>query len=80
MRYIESVQRALDYIEEHLDEELDLYSIADESVGLSLFKGQYAGYYALQMAGSTFMVVPIIIIFVFFQKHIIENYSISGMK
>ncbi|QGQ99726.1 carbohydrate ABC transporter permease [Paenibacillus psychroresistens] len=50
------------------------------SVGLSLLKGQYAGNYALQMAGSAFMVVPIIIIFVFFQKHIIENYSISGMK
>jgi multiple sugar transport system permease protein len=50
------------------------------SVGLSLLKGQYAGNYALQMAGSAFMVVPIIIIFIFFQKHIIENYSISGMK
>ncbi|WP_029192200.1 carbohydrate ABC transporter permease [Paenibacillus harenae] len=50
------------------------------SVGLSLLKGQYGGNYALQMAGSTFMVVPIIIIFIFFQKHIIENYSISGMK
>ncbi|MFD2614919.1 carbohydrate ABC transporter permease [Paenibacillus gansuensis] len=50
------------------------------SVGLSLLKGQYGGNYALQMAGSAFMVVPIIAIFVFFQKHIIENYSISGMK
>nr|WP_274654950.1 carbohydrate ABC transporter permease [Paenibacillus humicola] len=50
------------------------------SVGLSLLKGQYSGNYALQMAGSAFMVVPIIIIFVFFQRHIIENYSISGMK
>lgn len=50
------------------------------SVGLSLLKGQYGGNYALQMAGSTFMVVPIIIIFIFFQKHIIENYAISGIK
>jgi multiple sugar transport system permease protein len=50
------------------------------SVGLSLLKGQYAGNYALQMAGSAFMVVPIIIIFAFFQKHIIENYTISGLK
>jgi multiple sugar transport system permease protein len=50
------------------------------SVGLSLLKGQYAGNYALQMAGSAFMVLPIIIIFIFFQRHIIENYSISGMK
>lgn len=50
------------------------------SVGLSLLKGQFSGNFALQMAGSTFMVLPIIIIFTFFQKHIIENYSISGMK
>ncbi|RHW43563.1 carbohydrate ABC transporter permease [Neobacillus notoginsengisoli] len=50
------------------------------SVGLSLLKGQYASNFALQMAGSTFMVVPIIIIFIFFQKYIIDGYTISGMK
>ncbi|MBB6284749.1 carbohydrate ABC transporter permease [Geobacillus subterraneus] len=50
------------------------------SVALSLLKGQYGGNFALQMAGSTFMVVPIIIVFLFFQKHIIESYTISGMK
>jgi multiple sugar transport system permease protein len=50
------------------------------SVGLSLLKGQFNGKFALQMAGSTFMVLPIIIIFSIFQKHIIENYTISGMK
>jgi multiple sugar transport system permease protein len=50
------------------------------SVGLSLLKGQYGGNFALQMAGSSFMVIPIIIIFIFFQKHIIEGYNISGMK
>ncbi|KOO50705.1 carbohydrate ABC transporter permease [Priestia koreensis] len=50
------------------------------SVGLSLLKGQYGGNFALQMAGSTFMVVPIIIIFMFFQKHIIDGYNMSGMK
>ncbi|WP_256834902.1 carbohydrate ABC transporter permease [Parageobacillus thermoglucosidasius] len=50
------------------------------SVALSLLKGQYGGNFALQMAGSTFMVVPIIVIFMFFQKYIIESYTISGMK
>ncbi|MGG3791842.1 carbohydrate ABC transporter permease [Geobacillus thermodenitrificans] len=50
------------------------------SVALSLLKGQYGGNFALQMAGSTFMVVPIVIVFLFFQKHIIESYTISGMK
>jgi multiple sugar transport system permease protein len=50
------------------------------SVGLALLKGQYGGNFALQMAGSTLMVVPIIIVFMIFQKHIIEGYTISGMK
>ncbi|WP_342565969.1 carbohydrate ABC transporter permease [Paenibacillus sp. FSL R7-0345] len=50
------------------------------SVGLSLLKGQYGTAFGLQMAGAAFMVVPIVIIFIFFQKHIIEGYTISGMK
>ncbi|OAB36028.1 carbohydrate ABC transporter permease [Paenibacillus glacialis] len=50
------------------------------SVGLSLLKSQYGGNFALQMAGATFMVMPIIIIFIIFQKNIIENYTTSGLK
>lgn len=50
------------------------------SVGLSLLKGQYGTAFGLQMAGAAFMVVPIVIIFIFFQKHIIEGYTISGIK
>ncbi|MFB5269980.1 carbohydrate ABC transporter permease [Paenibacillus enshidis] len=50
------------------------------SVGLSLLKGQNESQFALQMAGSAFMVVPIIFIFIIFQKYIIDNYTISGIK
>ncbi|MNI64465.1 L-arabinose transport system permease protein AraQ [compost metagenome] len=50
------------------------------SVGLSLLKGQHGGNYALQMAGATFMVAPIMAIFIYFQKHIIDNFTISGIK
>lgn len=50
------------------------------SVGLSLLKGQNNSSYGLQMAGASLMIVPIIIIFAIFQKHIIEGYSLSGMK
>ncbi|MBA9087762.1 multiple sugar transport system permease protein [Fontibacillus solani] len=50
------------------------------SVGLSLLKGEYATAFGLQMAGAAIMIVPIIVIFSFFQKHIIEGYTISGMK
>jgi multiple sugar transport system permease protein len=54
-----------------------LYSL---SVGLALMKSQSNQNFALQMAGATLMVAPIIIIFIIFQRHIIENYTISGMK
>lgn len=50
------------------------------SVGLSLLQGQYASNFALQMAGAAFMVVPIIIIFSFFQKYIVEGFTMSGIK
>lgn len=50
------------------------------SVGLSLLKGQNAASYGLQMAGASLMIVPIIIIFSIFQKHIIDGYTLSGMK
>lgn len=45
MRYVESVQRAIDYIERHLDEELDLSSIAEEAY-LSIAQ-LYRTFYAL---------------------------------
>lgn len=50
------------------------------SVGLALLKGQYAANFGLQMAGATFMVIPVIVLFTYFQRHIIENFSISGLK
>ncbi|SDT23708.1 multiple sugar transport system permease protein [Paenibacillaceae bacterium GAS479] len=50
------------------------------SVGLQLLKGQNGTNFALQMAGASFMVVPILIIFILFQRQIIENYNISGIK
>ncbi|PZE22327.1 carbohydrate ABC transporter permease [Paenibacillus xerothermodurans] len=55
----------------------NLYTL---SVGLALMKSQTNQNFALQMAGATLMVLPIIIIFIIFQRHIIENYTISGMK
>ncbi|MGN7454551.1 carbohydrate ABC transporter permease [Paenibacillus pasadenensis] len=50
------------------------------SVGLQLLKGQNTTNFALQMAGAAFMVLPIMVIFIFFQRQIIENYNISGIK
>lgn len=50
------------------------------SVGLQLLQGQHGTNYALQMAGATFMVIPILIVFSIFQKYILQGFNISGMK
>lgn len=50
------------------------------SVGLQLLQGQHGTNYALQMAGATFMVIPILIVFAIFQKYILQGFNVSGMK
>lgn len=50
------------------------------SIGLQLLQGQHTNKYALQMAGSTLMVIPILIIFFIFQKNIIDGSTTSGLK
>lgn len=50
------------------------------SVGLALLKGQNETSFALQMAGSTIMVIPIVILFMFVQKHIVQGFNTSGIK
>ncbi|KAB8126546.1 carbohydrate ABC transporter permease [Gracilibacillus oryzae] len=50
------------------------------SVGMSLLKGQYSTSFALQMAGATFMVIPILIIFTIFQRNIVQGFNMTGIK
>lgn len=50
------------------------------SVGLQLLQGQHGSNYALQMAGAAFMVVPILIVFIIFQKYILSGFNITGGK
>lgn len=50
------------------------------SVGLSLLNQQIATNPALQMAASTLMVVPILIVFVVFQRYIVQGFALSGLK
>nr|WP_238456237.1 carbohydrate ABC transporter permease [Lederbergia galactosidilytica] len=50
------------------------------SVGLSLLQDQHTTNYGLQMAGSAVMVIPILIVFTIFQKHLIEGFNVSGIK
>ncbi|MHA3065410.1 carbohydrate ABC transporter permease [Lacticaseibacillus saniviri] len=50
------------------------------SVGLQLLQGQHTSDYGLQMAGSSFMVIPIIIIFLIFQKYILQGFNVQSEK
>lgn len=57
--------------------EQDKYTLA---VGLSLLNQQITINPTLQMAGASVMVVPIIIVFVIFQRHIVQGFALSGLK
>jgi len=55
----------------------NLYTL---SVGLSLLNKQLAVNPSLQMAGATVMVIPILIVFVIFQRFVIQGFALSGLK
>ena len=50
------------------------------SVGLSLLNKQLAINPPLQMAGASLMVLPIVGVFIFLQKHIVQGFTLSGLK
>jgi multiple sugar transport system permease protein len=50
------------------------------SVGLALLNQQQFVNPGLQMAGSALMVLPILIVFVIFQRHIVRGFVTSGLK
>jgi len=50
-------------------------------LGLAVLKGQYSeGSISAQMAGITIAVIPVLILFLFAQKFIIESLTFSGIK
>lgn len=49
-------------------------------VGLTIFQNQYTIAYGPVMAGTAISVVPVILIFIFFRRHIISGMAMSGMK
>lgn len=55
----------------------NLYTL---SVGLALLNQQVATNPSLQMAGATLMVVPVMIVFVVFQRYVIQGFALSGLK
>ena len=49
-------------------------------VGIRKFADAYGEFYSLIMAGSVIAIVPLLIIFIVGQKHVIEGLSLGGVK
>lgn len=47
---------------------------------LNYFKGLYVMDWALMMAGSTISIIPVLIVYIFAQKQIIEGVALTGIK
>lgn len=47
---------------------------------LNFFKGTYATDYPLLMAGTVISILPVLVVYMFFQKQIIQGIAITGMK
>lgn len=50
------------------------------SVGLSLLNKQLTVSPPLQMAGASLMVIPILVVFIILQRHIVQGFALSGLK
>ncbi|WP_159810004.1 carbohydrate ABC transporter permease [Cellulomonas citrea] len=55
----------------------NLYTL---SVGIALLNQQVATNPSLQMAAAALMVVPVLVVFVVFQRHIVQGFTLSGLK
>ena len=49
-------------------------------VGLALLQGQYFTNNAVLLAAANLATIPLLIAFVFFQKHLVEGITLSGLK
>jgi multiple sugar transport system permease protein len=58
-------------------EDKHLYTL---QLGLSYFKTQYAMEYGLTMAATVCSIIPVIIVYIFAQKYIIEGIAHTGLK
>ncbi len=50
------------------------------SVGIALLNQQVATNPSLQMAAAALMVVPVLVVFVVFQRYIVQGFALSGLK
>lgn len=50
------------------------------SVGLALLNQQIAVNPSLQMAAASVMVVPVLLVFIVFQRYVVQGFALSGLK
>jgi len=49
-------------------------------LGLTRFRGQFVDDYGLMMSGAALGIIPVILVFLFFRRYIIEGTTLSGIK
>jgi multiple sugar transport system permease protein len=49
-------------------------------VGIALFQTSYYSEYGLTLAASVICTLPAIVVFLLFQRHIIQGIAMSGLK
>ncbi|MCM3717720.1 carbohydrate ABC transporter permease [Fictibacillus phosphorivorans] len=50
------------------------------SIGIASFQGEYSTNYPLLMAGALLSTIPMVIIFIFLQKHLIAGITLGGVR
>ncbi|AYV69972.1 MULTISPECIES: carbohydrate ABC transporter permease [Niallia] len=50
------------------------------SVGISTFSGQYSTDYPLLMAGAVLSTIPMLLMFIFLQKHLLAGIALGGVR
>lgn len=49
-------------------------------VGLMIFLGRYSMQYGLVMAAAVVATIPVLVMFLLFQRHIVRGVALSGLK
>jgi ABC-type glycerol-3-phosphate transport system permease component len=49
-------------------------------IAISNLRIQQSNQYELQMAGSTIAIIPVILLFLVLQRHIVQGVALSGLK
>ncbi len=49
-------------------------------VGIALFQTSYYAEYALTLAASVLCTIPVVIVFLLFQRHIVKGMAMTGLK